>query len=160
MSSVGSPPVNPIHVHTIMHVPCPTCVDRIITESEVAGCGFMSTEPHVCSKNHLLGSSKSMLLVLKWWSRQWITIKSSTPQWVAMMIPPIRANCKLSYKDLQLQNSLSEWPRNNSGAKKQSMDAFHYTSKSRFSYPIPPTEFVSSFAPASWCPEAQNAMQD
>ena len=38
MSSVGSPPVNanPLPYN---HVPCPTCIDRDIVESEVAGCG-------------------------------------------------------------------------------------------------------------------------
>ena len=38
MSSVGSPlaNANPLPCN---HVPCPTCVDHVIVESEVAGCG-------------------------------------------------------------------------------------------------------------------------
>ena len=61
----------------------------------------------------------NVIPVLKWWSRQWRTIKSSTPQWFAITILlKERANCKWSYKYLQLQNSLFEWPKSNSGAKK------------------------------------------
>ena len=35
----------------------------------------------------------------------------------------IKANCKWSYKDLQLQNPLFEWPKITMAPKRQTMDA-------------------------------------
>ena len=39
MSSIGSPLLVNANPLPFNHVPCPTCVDHVIDESEVAGCG-------------------------------------------------------------------------------------------------------------------------
>ncbi len=39
MSSVGSPLLLNANPLPYNHVPCPTCVDRVLDKSEVAGCG-------------------------------------------------------------------------------------------------------------------------
>ena len=118
-----------------------------------------------CPKNHLLSSSKSMEspdagveVVIK-------AVDKYQVFYTTMMVcdddSTLRAKCKWSYKDLQLQNPLFEWRTNNSSSKKANHSGcFPLHVKEPVFSLIPHTEFASYFAPVSWCLEAQNAMQD
>ena len=77
-------------------------------------------------------SQWNLMLVLKWWWRLWIIIKSSTLQWFVMMIQPYKliANGLVKIYNYKIHCLNSQKPT--AAQKRQTMDAFQYMSKNRY----------------------------
>ena len=100
---------------------------------------------HLCSKNHLFDSSKSMesdasvKMMIKAVDNYQVFYTSTM---VCDDDSTIRANCKWSYKDLHYKIHCLNGQKTTAERKRQTMDAFHYTSKNLFSYLIPASHLV------------------
>ena len=112
---------------------------------------FTSTEPHVCSKNHLLGSSK--LMECDAGIKMAIKVVHTYQVFYTTMIwdddSTISGNCKWSYKVYYYKIYCLNGQKTTMAQKGQTMDAFHYTSTNRFFYWNPPTEIITSRLPVT-----------